>query len=74
MAGISGCFMPRRWLPEAMQDLSLATPHAWALEAFNQLLAQPTPDLRLVTECCAMLLGFTAIYFVGGSLRFRTLD
>jgi ABC-2 type transport system permease protein len=74
MAGISGCFMPRQWLPEPMQNLSLATPHAWALEAYNQLLAQPVPDLNLVTECCAMLLGFAIVYFIGGSLRFRSLD
>ncbi len=25
LAGISGCSMPRRWLPEVMQDVSLAT-------------------------------------------------
>jgi ABC-2 type transport system permease protein len=74
MAGISGCFMPRRWLPEPMQNLSLATPHAWALEAYDQLLAQPAPDMHLVVECCAMLLGFAFVYFVGGSLRFRSLD
>lgn len=74
MAGISGCFMPRRWLPEPMQNLSLATPHAWALQAYDQLLAQPVPDMHLVLECCAMLLGFTFVYFIGGSLRFRSLD
>lgn len=74
MAGISGCFMPRRWLPEAMQRLSLATPHAWALEAFNQIFAQAVPDRPLIAESCAMLLGFTALYFLGGSLRFRSLD
>jgi ABC-2 type transport system permease protein len=74
MAGISGCFMPRKWLPDAMQEFSLVTPHAWSLIAYNQILAQPIPDLALVLECCAMLLGFTILYFIAGSIRFSTLD
>jgi len=74
MAGISGCFMPRKWLPAAMQEISLATPHAWSLIAYNQLLAQPVPDFPLIVECCAMLAGFTILYFIAGSFRFRSLD
>ncbi len=73
MAGISGCFMPRQWLPEQMQEASLVTPHAWSLMAYNQLLAQPHPSLAVVAECCAMLLGFALLYFVAGSVRFRSL-
>ena len=31
MAGISGCFLPRDWLPESLQSISRITPHAWSL-------------------------------------------
>ncbi len=34
MAGLSGCLMPRTWLPPLLKQLSLVvTPHAWALAA-----------------------------------------
>src|SRR5581483_3546496 len=38
LAGISGCLMPRELMPEEMKRLSLLTPHAWALDAYAQLL------------------------------------
>lgn len=74
MAGISGCFMPRDWLPEAMQQISLATPHAWALIAYNEILNRAAPDLRVVWQNCAILVAFGAIYFWLGWVRFRRLD
>lgn len=73
MAGVSGCFTPRDWLPEAMQQFSLATPHAWALIAYDQILNTPAPDLRVVWQCTAWLLGFAAVYFAIGLWRFRAL-
>src|SRR5690606_5367768 len=42
-AGISGCFMPRQFLPDLMLQISLATPHAWALIAYDQLLSTARP-------------------------------
>lgn len=71
MAGMSGCFMPRKWLPVEMQDFSLSFPHAWSLIAYNQLLAQATPDIREVILSCVVLAGFALFYFVLGSLRFE---
>jgi ABC-2 type transport system permease protein len=44
LAGISGCFMPRDWLPDLVRDVSLATPHAWALIAYDRLLVRPGAD------------------------------
>jgi len=70
MAGISGCFMPRGWLPQAMQEISLATPHAWALIAYNQLLNARLPDVERVLRCCLMLIGFTVAYAGLGWWRF----
>lgn len=74
MAGISGCFMPRDWLPEAMQQISLATPHAWALIAYEQVLNRAAPNVNLVWRNCAILVAFGAGYFWLGWIRFRKFD
>ncbi|MBW3543210.1 MAG: ABC transporter permease, partial [Planctomycetes bacterium] len=74
LAGISGCFMPRDWLPEAMQTVSLATPHAWALKAYDQLLQKESPDLTMVLAGCGMLLVFAAAFFALGAWRFRRVE
>ena len=71
LAGISGCFMPRDWLPELMRQVSLATPHAWALIGYDEVLTVAKPSLRVVGECCAALLGFAAIFFALGAWRFE---
>ncbi|RJP31590.1 MAG: ABC transporter permease [Phycisphaerales bacterium] len=62
LAGISGCFMPREWLPEALRTLSLATPHAWALIAYDQLLVSEHPDLGRVGVNCVVLAAFAAVF------------
>jgi ABC-2 type transport system permease protein len=74
MAGISGCFMPRDWQPQLMQQISLITPHAWALIAYDQLLVREHLNLAVVSGCCAMLLTFAAVFFSVGWWRFQTLD
>ncbi len=71
LAGISGCFMPRSWLPDSMRTLSLATPHAWALIAYEQLLGGRQPDLPRVLGCCAVLTIFGIGFFILGAARFR---
>jgi ABC-2 type transport system permease protein len=74
MGGISGCFTPRKWLPDAMRDLSLTTPHAWSLMAYDELLCKATPDPRLVFECCTMLVAFSVVFFIAGSVRFQSCE
>jgi ABC-2 type transport system permease protein len=66
LAGISGCLMgDREMMPENMQRLSLFTPHAWALVAYKQLLANPgAPNLALVGQACAVLAGFGVGFIV----------
>lgn len=71
MAGISGCFMPRAWLPPPMQEVSLATPHAWALIAYDQLLNSRQPDLARVVQCCVALIGISSAYVALGWFCFR---
>ncbi len=60
LAGVSGCLMgDRELMPENMQRLSLITPHAWALIAYRQLLANAgPPNLELIGQSCAVLTGF----------------
>jgi ABC-type multidrug transport system permease subunit len=60
MAGVSGCLMPRDLMPELMQRISLITPHAWALDAYMQLLISSDPSLLRVSEACLALAGFGA--------------
>jgi linearmycin/streptolysin S transport system permease protein len=60
LAGISGCLMgDRDLMPESMKQLSLITPHAWALIAYKQLLAnQGAVNVALVAQACAALTAF----------------
>jgi ABC-2 type transport system permease protein len=74
LAGISGCYMPRGWLPELMQNVSLATPHAWSLIAFEELLTHKNPSMRVVMQSCGILTAMGTICFVIGCLRFRRLE
>jgi ABC-type multidrug transport system permease subunit len=62
LAGLSGCLMgDRELMPENMQRISLITPHAWALVAYKQLLANPaSPNVYLVLQSCAVLTAFGA--------------
>ena len=61
LAGLSGCLMgDRELMPEAMKQLSKITPHAWALDAYRQLLINPEPNLVIVAQACGMLAAFGA--------------
>ncbi|HEX3314154.1 MAG TPA: ABC transporter permease, partial [Gemmataceae bacterium] len=63
LALLSGCLMGNRaMMPERMQELSRVTPHAWALDAYRQLLTNPTPDLSIVRNACAALVGFATLF------------
>jgi ABC-type multidrug transport system permease subunit len=65
LAGLSGSMMDRALMSEQMQTLSLVTPHAWALDAYRQLLANPEPRIALVAKASGVLaafgLGFIAL-------------
>ncbi len=75
LAGISGSLMgDRELMPTAMQQLSLFTPHAWALDAYRQLLANPgEPNLRIVVDSCLVLSGYgAALVLIGWWLLSRS--
>lgn len=71
-SSISGCFFPREFFPKVMRNISLMTPHAWSLKAFDAVLTQPTIDPQLIATCCGMLLVFAVACFTTGWWRFRT--
>ncbi|MBI3823341.1 MAG: ABC transporter permease [Planctomycetes bacterium] len=62
LAIVSGCLMgdPGLWDNERMQMISRLTPHAWALEAYKQLLTNPEPEIAIVLQACGVLTGFGA--------------
>ncbi len=65
LAGLSGSLMgDRSLMPEGMQRISRLTPHAWALDAYRQLLTSPTPNLEIVAQACAVLAAF-GLAFLG---------
>jgi ABC-2 type transport system permease protein len=64
LAGVSGCLMPRDLMPDNMRRASLVTPHAWALDAYSQLLVNPQPELAVVAQACGVLVGFGLIYLL----------
>ncbi len=70
-SSISGCFFPREFFPKLMRQISLLTPHAWSLKAFDAVLTQPIVDSQLILSCCGMLLVFTVVFFTTGWWRFR---
>ena len=59
--------------PETMQEVSRVTPHAWALDAYLQLLASPDPNVALVLQACGALVLF-GMGFLVLAWRFMRLD
>jgi ABC-type transport system involved in multi-copper enzyme maturation permease subunit len=57
LAGLSGSLMPREMMPDSMRDLSLLTPHAWALDAYEQVLHpdKAAVDHGVVWKACGVL-------------------
>ena len=72
LGGISGCLMPRDQMPEQMQRISQITPHAWALDAYQELLVQ-TPHLPNVFLACGVLTAF-GLVFIGVAWWVLRLD
>jgi ABC-2 type transport system permease protein len=74
LAGLSGAMMgDREGMPAQMQTLSRVTPHAWALDAYRQLLTNPNPNLALVARACGVLSAF-GLGFVGLAWGFLKLE
>jgi len=70
MGLLSGTLVPRQLLPESMQKLSLITPHAWALNAYQDMILRHKPLLATLPNIGAVLL-FGAVFFGLAITRFR---
>jgi len=74
LAGLSGALMgDRSQLPEQMRKVSLATPHAWALDAYRQLLTTTAPQIDRVAQACGALLLFAAGFLVLAWITLRRM-
>ena len=73
LAGISGCFVPREWMPDVMKQFSVVTPHAWSLIGYLEAMMNPQPEAAVILKSCLMLLAFSAVFFAAGCRRFRSL-
>jgi ABC-type multidrug transport system permease subunit len=58
LAFVGGCLIPRELMPEEAQPLTRVTPHAWALDAYRQLLLSTQPNLAVVAWSSLALGGF----------------
>jgi ABC-2 type transport system permease protein len=70
MAALGGVMVPRPVMPALMQTLGLATPHAWALSAFEKVLVGGTGILGVLPQV-GVLLGFALVFLVIAVTRFR---
>lgn len=71
LAALSGCLMPRMWMPQEVLTLSLViSPLSWSLEGYTEVLARGGPDPARILMDCAMLLLFAAAFFGAGLWKF----
>jgi ABC-2 type transport system permease protein len=64
LAVAGGTMMPRDFMPDWLRVWSHVTPHAWALDAYQQLLLNPEPNFGVVAGACAALVGFGAAFLL----------
>lgn len=71
MGMVGGCMIPRPLMPEIMQSLGLAVPHAWALDGYYALLVVPGTDVFDILPSVGALGGFSAGFGGLGLAVFR---
>jgi ABC-2 type transport system permease protein len=62
LAAIGGVMVPRFVMPEFMQTLGVISPHAWALNAYQDILMRGYGIVEILPEC-AVLLAMAAVMF-----------
>ncbi|WP_448605281.1 ABC transporter permease, partial [Thermoflexus hugenholtzii] len=68
MSALGGCFVPRFVMPDWLRTLGLLTPHAWALDAYQDLLVRGY-GLREVWPKVGALTAFATAFFSLGVWR-----
>lgn len=70
MAALGGVLVPRFVMPDFMQTLGLITPHAWGLDAYQDVLVRGYDVARILPEVAA-LMGFAVVFFGVALWRFK---
>lgn len=70
LAAIGGVMVPRFVMPQFMQTLSFISPHAWALNAYQDILVRGYGVAQILPECGALLV-FAAVFFGIALWRFK---
>lgn len=70
LSALGGCFVPRFFMPGWLKTIGLVTPHAWALDAYQDLLVRGYGLLEVLPKVGG-LAAFAIVFFTIGVWRFR---
>ena len=70
LAALGGVMVPRFVMPQFMQTLGLISPHAWALNGYQDILVRGYGIIEILPEC-AVLLAMAAVMFGVAVRRFK---
>jgi ABC-2 type transport system permease protein len=70
LSALGGCFVPRFVMPSWLRMVGLVTPHAWALDAYQDLLVRGYNLLEVLPKV-GVLGAFAVVFFAIGVWRFR---
>ena len=70
LSALGGCFIPRFIMPDWLQTVGLVTPHAWALDAYQDLLVRGYGLIEILPKV-GVLAAFAVVFFGIGVWRFR---
>lgn len=70
MSALGGCFIPRFTMPGWLKNIGLITPHAWALDAYQDLLVRGYGLVEVLPKV-GVLAAFAIVFFAIGVWRFR---
>jgi ABC-2 type transport system permease protein len=65
MSALGGCFVPRFTMPDWLKTLGLITPHAWALDVYQDLFVRGYGLVEILPKV-GMLGAFAIVFFAIG--------
>ena len=71
MGLLGGAMVPRPIMPETMQQIGLMVPHAWALDAYYDVLIRHGVGLADIWREIAAVTGFAVVFAGIGAVRFK---
>jgi ABC-2 type transport system permease protein len=70
LAAVGGMMVPTFVMPEMLQVISKVTPHAWALQGFQDVIVRGMGVMEVLPEA-GVLLVFASVFFAVAMWRFR---